>query len=402
MSCGESREIEDLLASHGWELCDSPEGCDLVVISTCVVIETTERAMLKRLSELRHSPRLVVTGCMATARREKAEALVPEAHFVPPGDLDAMAAVLEDSGTVSAGEGVLVRESYAIVPIATGCMGNCAYCITRMARGALTSRDPSGIIDSVKGHVSAGPIEVQLTGQDTAAYGLDIGTGLCSLVRGICSVPGDFRLRIGMMNPRSALPIIHHLCEIYREPKVFKFLHLPVQSASDALLRGMGRGYEAEDFRRIVETLRSAVPDLTLSTDIIAGYPGENEEDHRANVGLIEEVRPDIVNVTRFSPRPGTRAADEPGQVVGWRAKQRSRELMKVRFRVALEKNRRWIGKRVSALATERGKSGTTILRTDEYKQIVVPEELGLRAFYEVEVVGATPTYLRGKRTGRG
>ncbi len=402
LNYGESREIEDLLAGRGWELCGTPEGCDLVVISTCVVIETTERAMLKRLSELRGSPRLVVTGCMATACREKAEAVVPGAYFVPPGGLDGMASALEGAGPVDAACRTPVRESYAIVPIATGCLGNCAYCITRMARGALCSREPAGIVDSVRKQVSAGPIEVQLTGQDTAAYGLDIGTDICSLVRGICSVSGDFRLRIGMMNPRSALPIVHQLCEVYLEPKVFKFLHLPVQSASDALLRSMGRGYDVDSFKKIVRTVRSAVPDLTLSTDIIVGYPGENEADHKANLKLVEEVRPDIVNVTRFSPRPGTRAAEEPGQIVGWKAKRRSREVTVLRFKVALERNSRWVGRRVTALATERGKPGTTILRTDEYKQVVVPEELGLRAFYGVEVVGATPTYLRGKRIGHG
>lgn len=402
LNYGESREIEDLLASRGWILSNTPEGCDLVVIATCVVIETTERAMLKRLAELRSAPRLIVTGCMATACKEKAEAVVPGASFVSPGDIDAVALLIEDARLGQTLRQPPERDSYGIVPIAKGCLGDCAYCITKIARGDLCSRATSGIVDSVKRLVSSGPIEVQLTGQDTAAYGLDIGTDLPSLVKKICSVPADFRLRIGMMNPRSALPIVHQLSEVYKEPKVFKFLHLPVQSASDDILRDMGRGYKIADFRRIVEVMRAAVPDVTLSTDIIAGYPGESEEDHQANLELIREVAPDIVNVTRFSPRPGTKAAEEPGRVVGWKAKQRSREITALRFRVALDKNRKLVGRLVTALATERGKQGTTIMRTDEYKQVVVPEELGLKRFYELEIVGATPTYLRGKRTGHG
>lgn len=402
LNYGESREIEDLLAGRGWMLSSTPEGCDLIVIATCVVIETTERAMLKRLEELKDSPRLIVTGCMATACRDKAEAVVPRASFIAPGDIEAVSAIIED---VRLGQTIRRpprRESYGIVPIATGCLGNCAYCITKVARGELSSRSPSGIVESVRSMVSAGPIEVQLTSQDTAAYGLDIGTDLFSLVKSICAIKGDFRLRVGMMNPKTALPVTRQLAEMYREPKVFKFLHLPVQSASDEVLRHMGRNYEVADFRRIVESVRMVVPDLTLSTDIIVGYPGERDDDHRANLELIREFAPDIVNVTRFSVRPGTRAADEPGQIVGWKAKQRSREMTALRFRVALDKNRRWIGREVTALATEHGKQGTTILRTDEYKQIVVPEELQLRDFYRVEVVGATPTYLRGQRTGRG
>lgn len=402
LNCGESREVEDLLASRGWELRDDPEGCDLVVISTCVVIEKTERAMLKRLRQLRGASSLVVTGCMATVRREKAEEVVPRAHFVPPGDLDAMAAFIEETCPVEGAGWAPARDSYAIVPLATGCLGECAYCMTRMARGTLRSREPSSIIENVRRQVSAGPTEVQLTGQDTAAYGLDRGTDLCSLVKSICSLPGEFRLRIGMMNPRSALPIVGQLAEVYLEPKVFTFLHLPVQSASDTLLGSMGRGYDVQSVRKIVGTLRAAVPELTLSTDIIVGYPGESEADHRANLELVEELQPDIVNVTRFSPRPGTEAADEPDRVVGWKAKQRSRELTEARFRVAHEKNKRLVGTRVRGLATERGKSGTTILRSDEYKQIVVPEELSLKTFYVVDIVGATPTYLRGKRPDMG
>jgi len=402
LNYGESREIEDLLASRGWELSSTPEGCDLVVVSTCVVIETTERAMLKRLAELRDSPRLIVTGCMATACREKAEAVVPGASFVSPGDIDAVATVIEDTRMGQTIRRPPQRNSYGIVPIATGCLGNCAYCITKIARGDLSSRHPSGIIESVRSLASSGPIEIQLTGQDTAAYGLDIGTDLPSLVREICAIPGDFRLRVGMMNPRSALPIVKQISDAYAEQKVFKFLHLPVQSASDEILAHMERGYRVADFRMFVDAVRKVVPEMTLSTDIIVGYPGEKEEDHMANLDLIREVKPDIVNVTRFSPRPGTRAAEEGGHVIGWKAKQRSREVTALRFGVALDRNRKFVGRKTMALATERGKQGTTILRTDAYKQVVVPEELVLRKFYEVEIVGATPTYLRAQRTGHG
>jgi threonylcarbamoyladenosine tRNA methylthiotransferase CDKAL1 len=397
LNFGEAREVEALLRGRGWDLVERPDDADLVVLVTCVVIETTERAMLKRIKELSDARRLIVTGCMATACREKAERLVPSAQFIAPGDLPAFSGIIDDAKPGSVARSPSSR-SYGIVPIATGCVGACSYCITRLARGELRSRDPDGIIESVRREVSSGPREIQLTAQDTAAYGADIGSDLPLLVDGICRLSGDFRLRIGMMNPKSVLPISERVARMYLDPKVFKFLHLPLQSASDRLLEHMERGYLASDFRRIVLKVRGAVPNLTLSTDIIVGYPGESDSDHRRNLNMLSEIRPDIVNITRFSPRPGTKAAYADGKVVGWKAKERSRELTELRFKIAHELNTKWVGKRVRALATEMGKKGGTILRNDEYKQIVVQDMLPLGRYFAVEIEGATPTHLIGKR----
>ena len=398
LNFGESREIEELLAGNGWDLVDDPSVCDLAVLVTCVVIDTTERAMLKRVKELSETPEFIITGCMATACRDKAEHLAPHAKFVAPGDFAALSKLL---GPVTRKESLSnARGPYSIVPIATGCKGKCSYCITRFARGELRSRPVSQILEAIERAASDGPREIQLTAQDTASFGADIGEDLPSLVRRACVFPLDFRIRIGMMNPKSALPMSDRLAEMYLEPKVFKFLHLPVQSASDRLLEDMERGYAVEDFKSIVDKVRAKVPDITFSTDLIIGYPGETEEDHRLNLKLVSEIKPDIVNVTRFSPRPGTKAAKASHQVVGWKAKDRSREITELRFDVALEKNRLWVGKDVTALSTEMGKSGTTILRNDEYKQIVVPEVLPLGRYFEIKVTEATPTYLLGKRAG--
>ena len=399
LNFGESREIEDLLVDKGWEISKDPTDSDLAVLVTCVVIDTTERAMLKRIKELSAAPRLIVTGCMATACREKAKLACPRADFVAPGDMESFARLVESCDSkLSARKNA--RESYSIVPIASGCRGSCSYCITRLARGELKSRSPSAIVDAVKRAAASGPREVQLTAQDTAAYGIDIGTGLPSLVKSICDIQLDFRLRIGMMNPKSVLPIVDEIAEMYLERRVFKFLHLPLQSASDRLLEHMERGYSIRDFGRIVETVRAKTPSLTLSTDLIVGYPGESEADHRENLAIISEVKPDVVNVTRFSSRPGTKAAEAKGQVVGWKAKDRSREITELRFKVSLERNRSWVGKTVQALSTEHGKNNSTILRNDEYKQLVVHESLPLGRFYEIAISDATPTYLVGAKVG--
>jgi threonylcarbamoyladenosine tRNA methylthiotransferase CDKAL1 len=147
-----------------------------------------------------------------------------------------------------------------------------------------------------------------------------------------------------------------------------------------------------------VSAFREGVPGLTLSTDLIVGYPGETDGDHRANLAMIRALEPDIVNVTRFSPRPGTPAASADGPVAGWRAKERSRELTAARFEVSARRNAAQVGRRVSAFGTEPGRAGSTALRTDEYWQVVVPERLPLGKDYEVDIVGSTATYLLGAR----
>lgn len=393
MNIGESRELEERMLSLGWEPASSADDADLVVLSTCVVVAKTERNMMKRLVALSSVQRLLVTGCLVTTCREKAHEIVPDAEFVAPGDLEFFRKSLRVVGPPVV---VPERDACTIVPLASGCNGSCSYCITRIARGRLVSRPVDRVIRSVEAAVKTGPREVQLTAQDAAAYGRDIGTDLPSLVKDVCELPYDFRVRVGMMNPRSVMSISNRVADMYREPKLFKFLHLPVQSGSDRMLRLMDRGYGSLDFMKLVSMVRERAPDLSLSTDIIIGYPGESDEDHERNLDLIVKSRPDIVNVTKFSPRPGTKAAESEDRVRGDVVKERSRQVTKVRFEVALRVNRAWVGREARALATEHVKDGTTVLRTDEYRQVVVPGILQLGAHYTVSIDDATPTYLVG------
>jgi MiaB/RimO family radical SAM methylthiotransferase len=397
LNVGETREVERRLNSMGWESVGSPGSADLVVLGTCVVVAKTERNMLKRVAALSSAPRLIVTGCMASVCRESAEALAPRAEFWPPGSLDALCGSFSELGPPHrTPEG----DAYVTVPIATGCRGSCSYCVTRLARGGLRSRPAARVLGDVASAVRDGPKEVQLAAQDTASYGLDIGADLPELVSRVCSIPGEFRVRVGMMNPGSAVQALDRVAGMYLDPKMFKFLHLPVQSGSDRVLDAMARGYSVADFLRVVGAVRSVAPGLSLSTDLIVGYPGETAEDHKANIEVMERCRPDIVNVTKFSPRPGTPASGAPGRIHGSVVRERSREISRVRFRIALEVNSSWVGREVRALATEGGKRGTTILRTDDYRQVVVPGRLDMGAFHSIRVDDATPTYLIGSRGG--
>ncbi|MCJ7443636.1 MAG: radical SAM protein [Methanotrichaceae archaeon] len=157
--------------------------------------------------------------------------------------------------------------------IAEGCIGACSYCIVRKARGELDSRRPDDIVESVKKLVKERMVEIQLAAQDTAAYALDIGTNLPELLQELIKNPGRFMIRVGMMIPTTAKPILKDLIEVIRSPKVYKFIHMPVQSGSDRILDTMGRGYLAEDFLRIIKSLREDFPEISLATDVIVGFP---------------------------------------------------------------------------------------------------------------------------------
>ncbi len=397
---GEARLMQEALAGRGHAMTTVESEADAHVLVTCTVIEATERKMVRRMQALAaHEKPLVVAGCMAAAQRERVKALVPRARLLPPRKWPQIVELLD--GT-ACGERVAEAETTtpgwrdAIIPIAQGCAGRCTYCITRVARGSVKSYPEEDLVEEVRRSVARGVHEIKLTGQDTGAFGRDSGTNLARLLRGIDGVEGDFRVRVGMADPLTVRPILDELVDAYASERVFKFLHLPVQSGDDRVLVRMRREYTVGDFEDIVTAFRGAYPDLTLSTDVIVGFPGEDEEAFEATMDLVRRVRPDIVNVTRFSTRPGTPAASFPGQIVGWRVKQRSRRLTSLRFAIAREVHQRFVGEEVDVLVTEPGKEDTVLGRTPEYRQVVLHEPAPIGEFVRVRIGAARATDLFG------
>lgn len=398
MSQGEGAILEKKLRSLGHEVVGSADDADLVVLNTCTVIRATETRMLKRMREVSGSgKRLIVSGCMAAVQVDQIRDAAPEAVIIPPSEYDSFSPIVTDRFGEGGLSGVLEPKAVtAIIPIAQGCLGTCTYCITRIARGTLRSYPTERILERCRHSIAAGAIELLVTAQDTACYGLDLGRDLASLVRQIAELPGDFRIRIGMMNPDSLGRIIGGLVPTFMDTKVYKFLHLPVQSGSDRMLRAMGRLYTVDDFLTQVERFRNAFPELTLSTDVITGFPGETAEDHERTKEFLRTVRPNIVNVTRYSKRPGTQAARAKDQVPGWVSKERSRELTHLRFRIAREINIGKEGDIEEVLVTERGKEGTYIGRTISYAPVVISQEVRLGQVVRVRIVGSAATHLIG------
>lgn len=206
------------------------------------------------------------------------------------------------------------------VVVAQGCTSGCTYCFSRLARGRLTSVPIAEVVRRVRDATARGIREIRLTGLDTAAWGEDLAAPdrLPELLRAVGQVPGDFRVRVGMMSPQSLAPHQDAYYDTLAQAPAYRFLHLPLQSGSDRILDAMRRGYHTDLFRRQVDGARRRLPDVHVATDIIVGFPGETDEDFRATEELLEATGPETVNVTRFSParhpRRPTASAPAPGR----------------------------------------------------------------------------------------
>ena len=397
MNYGEGRKLSRDMASMGYSEASCVEDADIVILNTCTVVETTEKKMLSRISELKKMRKeVIVTGCMAKVQPKRIEIRLPESIVLAPSDYHQFAKEVADRYGI-AGPPLPVKEGTdAILPIAQGCLGNCTYCITKFARGKLQSYPENSLVEEFNGFVDSGAKEILITAQDTACYGADTHTDLPSLMRSMLRKDGEYRMRIGMMNPNHLKKIVGDLVSVMDDDRVYRFLHIPVQSGSDTVLRNMRRGYSAEQFMELVDTLRASIPEISIATDIITGFPGETVEDHQKTMQLVRELHADTLNITRFSARPGTEAA-QMEQLHGRILKERSTELTELKNEVEYKVNQRLVGQRFRALATEVGKEGT-IVRTEYYRPVVIREDIPLGTFLDVEVTDCRSTYLFGKR----
>lgn len=384
----DTSKIERVLEERGHEIAPSEEESDAVLINTCTVIQSTQDRMLHRIEEVDGD--VIVAGCMAKAQPELVRRRRGDANIKVTTGGEVMGRdKLEVPGGV---DGVIGR-----LQVAEGCLGSCTYCLTRRARGELESLQPDRIEERARQLLDEGAREIRMTSQDNGAYGADIDRDLVDAVEAVLGDDRDFRLRIGMMNPGTALRFADSFHELYGDDRVYDFLHLPVQSGSDRLLERMGRGHDVETFLEVVEEFRQACPDGSLVTDVIPGFPGETERDHEATLELLERVEPQAVNITRFSPRPGTEAAgmDQlPYEV----KKKRSRELTELRHQLGLLLYSRRVGETVDLLVVEEGKRGSVVGRDRRYAPVAVEEEVPIGKRMRVEIVEAESTYLTGER----
>jgi len=394
--------IIGLLKKHSYVTVKRIEDADVLLILTCTVISTTEQRMLSRLRIFKNTgKKVIVSGCMASIQPKIIKSIIPEAKILPAQYSYHIIDLLQDKNVSFIEKNkTSISKNFdgpiAPISIAEGCMFSCSYCITSPARGQLKSFPEDEIVKDVYSAINQGCKEIQLTAQDTSSYGLDCNGSLGELLQNICKIRGEYRIRIGMMNPYTAMKNLDSIIQGFSDSRIYKFLHLPVQSGDNKILNKMNRKYTIDDFYFVVKKFRDTYPKITISTDIIVGFPTETNDQFNRSIKLIKEVYPDIVNITRYSARPYTKAKSMNGRVKTDIVKERSKILTNICRRILKEKNSKHIGKKYNVLIIKKGKNNTSIGKTDNYKSVVLSEDIEIGLNIDVEIISATSTHLVG------
>jgi MiaB-like tRNA modifying enzyme len=398
---GESRHIEAALRDGGHHRASGPEEADVAILNTCTVVEKTERNMLTRAKELeQETSDLIVTGCMALAQGEEFREAGVDAQVVHWDDVPS-AALNGECPTLTPDTEPVLDGVVGILPIARGCMSDCSYCITKQATGRIDSPSVEENVEKARALVHAGAREIRVTGQDTGVYGWDTGERkLHELLERVCAIDGEFRVRVGMANPKGVHGIREELARVFADnEKLYNFLHIPVQSGSDDVLGDMRRQHQVREFEEVVETFDRHLDHWTCSTDFIVGFPTETDEDHRQSLDLFERVRPEKVNVTRFSKRPGTDAAEMKG-LGGTLKKERSKEMVELKMDLLRDVHESMVGERHEVLCVEQGTGDSVKCYDEAYRQVIVTnaDERGVEPgdLLDVEITSAETVYCFG------
>ena len=410
----DSETLSGCLKAEGYKLTSSEANADIIIFNSCAVKGPTENRIINDLKHVPKTKKVIVVGCLPLISLER---LLREVRFdgiLGPAAAEKIVAVVK---RIVAGENVVELQGalsampkldlprvqtnpiVSVVPVNFGCLGSCAFCCVTYARGHLRSYSIKEVVARVEADVAAGAKEFWITSQDTACYGRDIGTNLSELLKAVVAVDGNFRVRVGMMTPNLITPFLADLVASFKSEKVFKFVHLPVQSGDDDVLRRMRRFYTTSEFKETVAAFRKAFPEITISTDIIVGFPGETEEAFENTLRLIREVEPDIVNVSKFFARPKTAAWDMRSEAVDkLEIKRRSAKAAELVREVSFLRSQRWSGWKGEILVDEKGKfPGTWIGRNFAYKPVAVKsDEYLLGKTVSVKATKASATHLAG------
>lgn len=407
----ESEILMGILAKNNFSIATNPEDSDINIINICTVkgIDTAMRT-IRNTKEKFPEKKLIITGCISKDIIPEIRKIDEQAALVNTHNITSIVEVIEELMHNNVLESltrtkeaklslpkIRLNDSIGIVPIASGCVDHCAYCSVKLIKGHIYSYPQEKIIEEIKNNLKDGCREIWLTSQDNGAYGMDNGEyKLIELLKEILSINKDFKIRLGMLNPHHALKMLDGLIEVFQDDKMFKFIHLPVESGNNEILTSMKRKYNVYEYKDMVDKLRSKVKDITIATDIIVGFPGETELQFHDSLQLIAEIKPDVLNISRFHPRPNTRAfkmkqADSRG------IKNRSREMTRLFEKISIKNNERWLGWEGEVLVDGKGKYGTLISRTFNYKQVVLRGSFELGDKVKVKIKEATVHDLRGE-----
>lgn len=404
----DSQIIAGVLEENEIDMVDSIEEADVIIINTCYVKLPTENKVVYKIQKLQEEfpdKKIIVGGCMVEIDPEKLEKIGPNCSWIGPHQLNKAAEVVNASycGEIMRASG-FSKESKVGVPkssddslihiiqICEGCLGACTFCCTRFARGPLNSYPIADIVEEARQAIENGACEIQLTAQDTAAFGWDSGEKLSDLIKEVANLEGDFRVRVGMMHPKNILNDVDEIIDAVKHPKVYNFIHLPVQTGSDKVLSDMRRGHTIDQYRDILSKFKKEIPDITLAVDIIVGYPTETDEDFDMTVKLLEEIKPSLIHLSKYQHRKGAISSsleEIPRDVM----KKRSKFLSEIKSEITAEENEHLVGTTQNVLVVEKGSKGGFIAKTDSYIPVIV-DDVELGSFVDVKITDATATYL--------
>ncbi len=404
----DSQIIAGVLEENQIDIVNSIDEADVIIVNTCYVKLPTENKVVYKIQQLQKQfpdKKIVVGGCMVEIDPEKLEKIGPNCSWIGPHQLNKAADVVNATYC-----GEIIRESgfskeskvgvpksvddglIHIIQICEGCLGACTFCCTRFARGPLNSYPISDIVEEAKVAIENGACEIQLTAQDTAAFGRDSGEKLSDLIKEVANLDGDFRVRVGMMHPKNILNDVDEIIDAIKHPKVYDFIHLPIQSGSDKVLSDMRRGHTIAQYLDIISKFKKEIPDITLAVDIIVGYPTESDEDFDMTVELLENIKPSLIHLSKYQHRKGAISSslqEIPRPVM----KKRSKFLSEIKSEITAEENLQLVGTVQNVLVVEKGSKGGFIAKTDTYIPVIV-HDVELGSFVKVKITDATATYL--------
>ena len=424
----DSERIAGLLESDGMVAVDSADEADLIVLNTCTIRENADAKLfrylgaLKKLKDRKNSLSIAVGGCTAQKQREQiaerakwvdvvfgthnvhriVDLLDHAAEWGPITEVWDETVSISDipSGLPTSRQ----ADHSAWVTITIGCNNSCTFCIVPIVRGAEISRRPGDIVAEIEGLVAEGVSEVTLLGQNVNSYGRDLGLNghspvFADLLRRVGTLDGIERIRFTSPHPKDFREDVAYA--MAETGAVCEHIHFPLQSGSDAILSAMHRGYTSRRFLDKLTMMRSIVPDLAASTDIIVGFPGETEEDFQRTLDVVEEAQFDIAFMFQFSPRPGTPAAEMGGQIVKEEMQERFDRLIVVQNRITFNINKAQVSKTVEVMSEgpSRKNPDVATTRTRRARLVHVPGSWSPGSLFDVEIVRAAPYHLEGRST---
>ncbi|XP_068179865.1 threonylcarbamoyladenosine tRNA methylthiotransferase [Antennarius striatus] len=404
------------LAASGYQIIDDPSEADLWLLNSCTVKNPAEdhfRNSIRKAQD--QDKKVVVAGCVPQAQPrmdylkglsiigvQQIDRVVEVVDEAVKGHSVRLLSQKKNGGRRLGGARLdlpKIRKNplIEIISINTGCLNACTYCKTKHARGDLASYPIEELVERTRQSFQEGVCEIWLTSEDTGAYGRDIGTDLPTLLwRLVDEIPEGAMLRLGMTNPPYILEHLEEMAKILNHPRVYAFLHVPVQSASDSVLMDMKREYCINDFKTVVNFLKERVSGITIATDVICGFPGETEEDFRETMDLVKLYRFPSLFINQFYSRPGTPAA-KMEQVPAHIKKQRTKELSQLFHSYNTYDHK--VGERQHVLVTEESFDAQYYVAHNKfYEQVLVPKRTEFKGkMIEVDIYEAGKHFLKGR-----